>query len=67
MAILPFFVVACLGFRCRPRCPQGHYGEQCDKTCTCNADVCDDVSGCATAGKNSCDKCSNLKITSLLH
>lgn len=67
MAILPFFVVACLGLRCRPKCPEGHYGKQCDKTCTCDADVCDDVSGCVTAGKNSFDKCSYLRITSLLH
>uniref|UniRef100_A0A8W8KNU2 Uncharacterized protein n=1 Tax=Magallana gigas TaxID=29159 RepID=A0A8W8KNU2_MAGGI len=42
-------VGSCLGLRCRPKCPEGHYGKQCDKTCTCDADVCDDVSGCVTA------------------
>ncbi|XP_052718567.1 EGF-like and EMI domain-containing protein 1 isoform X3 [Crassostrea angulata] len=45
---------ACIGRRlCRPKCPQGYYGEQCNETCTCNADECDDVSGCITTEKAS--------------
>ncbi|XP_052718756.1 cell death abnormality protein 1-like [Crassostrea angulata] len=52
---------ACIGRSCIPKCPRGYYGEQCDEICTCDAAACDDVSGCVTTGKNSCDMCSTLK------
>lgn len=45
------FVLACIGRSCGPKCPQGYFGEQCNETCTCEADVCDDVFGCITTGK----------------
>lgn len=46
-----FFFVACIGKLCRPKCPQGYYGEYCNETCTCDAEACDDVLGCVTTGK----------------
>lgn len=45
------FVVACIGHLCRPKCPQGYYGEHCNETCSCDAEACDDVLGCVTTGK----------------
>lgn len=48
--LLLSFVVACHGLPCR-KCPDGYYGEQCNETCTCGTELCHDVLGCVTAGK----------------
>lgn len=46
-----FFIIACIGRSCRSKCPQGYYGEHCNQSCPCDADQCDDVSGCMSTGK----------------
>lgn len=46
-----FFIIACIGRSCRSKCPQGYYGEHCNQSCPCDADQCDDVSGCMSSGK----------------
>lgn len=48
--LLLYFVVVCLGLPCR-QCPHGYYGEQCIETCSCGTELCDDVLGCVTPGK----------------
>lgn len=46
-----FFIIACIGRSCKSKCPQGYYGEHCNQSCPCDADQCDDVSGCMSTGK----------------
>lgn len=45
------FVLACLGQLCIPKCPRGYQRQQCNETCTCDPNICDDVFGCITTGK----------------
>lgn len=57
-----FSVLACIGRLCRPTCPRGYYGEQCSETCTCVADICDDVFGCVSTGKKCIRYVSELNL-----
>lgn len=46
-----YFVLACIGRLCTPKCPRGYHRHQCIEMCTCDADICGDESGCVTTGK----------------
>lgn len=41
-----WFVLACIGGLCSPKCPHGYYRQGCNENCTCNAHICDGVFGC---------------------